>query len=87
MDVLTMEAATVLPKEEAAQSQSLRDHVLSAMDSYFSCFKGTELCSVHSVVLDEVESAIYEAVMERFDFPDLRVSTRGLRLAAVMEPV
>ncbi|HYT61216.1 MAG TPA: hypothetical protein VEL06_13660, partial [Haliangiales bacterium] len=28
---------------------------------------------------------IYEALMERFDFPDLRVSTRGLRFAAVME--
>jgi len=24
-------------------------------------------------------------LMERFDFPDLRVSTRGLRFAAVME--
>ena len=29
--------------------------------------------------------AIYEALMEQFDFPDLRVSTRGLRFAAVME--
>jgi len=28
---------------------------------------------------------IYEAVMELFGFPDLRVSTRGLRFAAVME--
>jgi len=28
---------------------------------------------------------IYEALMERLDFPDLRVSTRGLRFAAVME--
>jgi len=29
--------------------------------------------------------AIYEAIMERFGFADLRVSTRGLRFAAVME--
>jgi exopolyphosphatase/guanosine-5'-triphosphate,3'-diphosphate pyrophosphatase len=29
--------------------------------------------------------AIYEAVMEQFDFRELRVSTRGLRFAAVME--
>ena len=28
---------------------------------------------------------IYEALMERFDFPELRVSTRGVRFAAVME--
>ncbi|HEY4983574.1 MAG TPA: Ppx/GppA phosphatase family protein [Verrucomicrobiae bacterium] len=31
--------------------------------------------------------AIYEAVMEAFDFPELRVSTRGLRFAAVMDAV
>lgn len=31
--------------------------------------------------------AIYEAVMEQFGFPELRVSTRGLRFAAVMENV
>jgi exopolyphosphatase/guanosine-5'-triphosphate,3'-diphosphate pyrophosphatase len=30
-------------------------------------------------------SAIYEAVMEQFGFAELRVSTRGLRFAAVME--
>lgn len=29
-------------------------------------------------------AAIYAAVMEEFDFPDLRVSTRGLRFAALM---
>ena len=29
--------------------------------------------------------AIYEAVMQQFDFRELRVSTRGLRFAAVME--
>jgi exopolyphosphatase/guanosine-5'-triphosphate,3'-diphosphate pyrophosphatase len=29
--------------------------------------------------------AIYEAVMEEFDFDELRVSTRGLRFAAVMD--
>ena len=31
-------------------------------------------------------AAIYEAVMEEFGFADLRVTTRGLRFAAVMEP-
>jgi len=30
--------------------------------------------------------AIYEAVMERFGFAELRISTRGLRYAAVMNP-
>jgi hypothetical protein len=30
-------------------------------------------------------AAIYEAIMERFEFSTLRVSTRGLRFAAVME--
>jgi exopolyphosphatase/guanosine-5'-triphosphate,3'-diphosphate pyrophosphatase len=30
-------------------------------------------------------AAIYEAVMEQFGFSELRVSTRGLRYAAVME--
>jgi exopolyphosphatase/guanosine-5'-triphosphate,3'-diphosphate pyrophosphatase len=30
--------------------------------------------------------AIYQAVMEAFDFPELRVSTRGLRFAALLEP-
>jgi exopolyphosphatase/pppGpp-phosphohydrolase len=32
-------------------------------------------------------AAIYEAVMEQFDFTELRVSTRGLRFAAVMDAV
>jgi exopolyphosphatase/guanosine-5'-triphosphate,3'-diphosphate pyrophosphatase len=30
--------------------------------------------------------AIYEAVMEHFEFPDVYVSTRGLRFGAVMDP-
>jgi exopolyphosphatase/guanosine-5'-triphosphate,3'-diphosphate pyrophosphatase len=30
-------------------------------------------------------AAIYEAVMEQFHFPELRISTRGLRFAAVMD--
>ena len=30
-------------------------------------------------------AAIYEAVMEQFGFGELRVSTRGLRFAAVMD--
>jgi exopolyphosphatase/pppGpp-phosphohydrolase len=29
--------------------------------------------------------AIYEAIMEKFGFSELRISTRGLRFAAVME--
>ena len=29
--------------------------------------------------------AIYQAVMETFDFPELRISTRGLRFAALLE--
>jgi len=31
-------------------------------------------------------AAIYEAVMEEFGFSNLRVTTRGLRFAAVMDP-
>lgn len=31
-------------------------------------------------------AAIYESVMEEFGFPELRLSTRGLRFAAVMAP-
>jgi exopolyphosphatase/guanosine-5'-triphosphate,3'-diphosphate pyrophosphatase len=30
--------------------------------------------------------AIYQAVMEAFDFPELRISTRGLRFAALLDP-
>jgi len=30
-------------------------------------------------------AAIYEAVMDAFHFDELRVSTRGLRFAAVMD--
>ena len=30
-------------------------------------------------------AAIYEAVMEEFGFAELRVSTRGLRFAAVLD--
>jgi len=29
--------------------------------------------------------AIYQAVMEAFEFPDLRISTRGLRFAALLQ--
>src|SRR5437660_1063107 len=31
-------------------------------------------------------AAIYEAIMEEFDFTELRISTRGLRFAAAMQP-
>jgi exopolyphosphatase/guanosine-5'-triphosphate,3'-diphosphate pyrophosphatase len=31
-------------------------------------------------------AAIYEAIMEEFEFTELRISTRGLRFAAVMQP-
>lgn len=31
-------------------------------------------------------AAIYEAIMEEFEFSELRISTRGLRFAAVMQP-
>jgi exopolyphosphatase/pppGpp-phosphohydrolase len=31
--------------------------------------------------------AIYEAVMAQFNFTELRISTRGLRFAAVMDGV
>ena len=31
--------------------------------------------------------AIYEAVLQEFDFTELHASTRGLRFAAVLQPV
>jgi len=30
-------------------------------------------------------AAVYQVVMESFSFPDLRISTRGLRFAALMQ--
>lgn len=46
------------------ESKSFREHVLEALDRYFSNIEGVEPIGVHSLVLEEVESALYEAVMK-----------------------
>ncbi len=46
------------------ETASLRTHVLEALDRYFQVLDGKEPISVHSLVLEEVESALYEAVMK-----------------------
>jgi len=48
--------------EEKSQS-SLREHVLGALRRYFDHLDGREPIGVHSLVLEEVESALYEAIM------------------------
>ena len=43
---------------------SLRDHVLMAIDSYFNDIKNNTPISLEAFVVEEVESAMYEAVMK-----------------------
>lgn len=51
-------------KEGAQTGTSLRDHVLESLEKYFSYLNGKEsVAKVHSIVLEEVESALYEAIM------------------------
>ena len=60
-------------KAEAGNSQqsiqhsagaSLRGQVLDALERYFHYFKGDEPVGVNRLVLEEVESAMYEAIMK-----------------------
>ncbi len=58
------------------------------MDSFYDRFlddpcPGSILDLVNEMILTGV--LIYEMVMEEFGFKQLRVSTRGLRFAAVMD--
>lgn len=50
---------------ESRIENSLREHVLQALERYFSHVGGTEEpLGVHNLVLEEVESALYEAIMK-----------------------
>jgi DNA-binding protein Fis len=42
----------------------LRDHILTALKSYFSYLNGNDPGCVHRLVFEEVESAMYEAIMK-----------------------
>ena len=49
---------------ETTENKTFRLHILEALDRYFSLVDGTEPLGIHSLVLEEVESALYEAVMK-----------------------
>ena len=59
--VLTEDAVQTGTEEGNA---SLRQHVLTALERYFNYLDGKEPISVHSLVLEEVASALYEAIMK-----------------------
>lgn len=54
----------VVTSTATTESKTFREHVLEALDRYFSTVDGLEPIGVHSLVLEEVESALYEAVMK-----------------------
>lgn len=47
-----------------SEDKSFRKQVFDTLDGYFSQITGTEPLGIHSLVLEEVESALYEAVMK-----------------------
>lgn len=49
---------------ESTIETSLREHVLQALERYFAHVGGDEPLGVHNLVLGEVESAVYEAIMK-----------------------
>jgi len=49
---------------EGVKDQTLRQYVFQAVKRFFDELGAKEPVSVHSVVLDEVESALYEAIMK-----------------------
>jgi len=59
----TTNVATQTTTEENTQPQSLREHVLKTLNYYFESLDGKEPIGIKSLVLEEVESAAYEAVM------------------------
>lgn len=46
-----------------ASESTLRKHVLESLEKYFGYLNGKESSGVHNLVLEEVESALYEAIM------------------------
>lgn len=60
-----METISQAQVSEAAISTSLREQVLSTLDRYFKYLDGNEPADgVRKFLLEEVESALYEAVMK-----------------------
>jgi Fis family transcriptional regulator, factor for inversion stimulation protein len=60
-------SVNVTKQTEVAQEQtgtSLREHVLDALERYFAHLDGDQPIGVHNLVLEEVESALYEAIMK-----------------------
>jgi Fis family transcriptional regulator, factor for inversion stimulation protein len=58
------EAHETLQAVQSPQSSSLRQHVFEALQNYFRNLKSGQPLGVHNLVLEEVESALYEAVMK-----------------------
>ncbi len=48
---------------QATQTKSLREHVLDSLKRYFGQLDGNKPFELKNLVLEEVESALYEAVM------------------------
>lgn len=44
--------------------KSLREHVLEAIDNYFDTIKDNSPLGLHTLVIEEVEAAMYEAAMK-----------------------
>lgn len=65
---MVIETGTVEHMQQTGSSTtemvSLRQHVLGALDRYFNYLEGDEPVGVHNLVLEEVESALYEAIMK-----------------------
>jgi len=51
--------------EEDSSCQSIRECVLGAMSRYFACLDGNETANLHSMVMGEVEIALFESVMRQ----------------------
>lgn len=60
---INTEAGNQQTAQQAANA-SLRGQVLEALERYFNYLDGDEPVGVHSLVLEEVESAMYEAIMK-----------------------
>ena len=56
--------STAINANHGTATGSLRAHVLEALDRYFKVLDGKEPIGVKSFVLEEVESALYEAMMK-----------------------
>lgn len=48
---------------QTQEGTSLREHVLESLEKYFAYLNGKEAVGVHNLLLEEVESALYQAIM------------------------